>query len=58
MLLLRDHYVLASHIRSTPLQGESALCLPHSHSVKYGQLLLEIEQVFCCETIQSGQVMF
>ena len=24
--------------------GENALCLPHSHSVKYGQLLFEIER--------------
>ena len=30
---LRDHYVWLSHIRQTPLQGESALCLPHSHTV-------------------------
>ena len=35
---------LVKYIRYTPLQGESILCLHHSHSVKYGQLLFEIER--------------
>ena len=36
----RDHYVWSIHICQTPLQGKSALCLPHSHSVKVSAVAL------------------
>ena len=48
IIVLRDHYVWQSHISQTPLLGEIAICLPHSHSVMLSSVVLYLSSYHQC----------